>query len=325
MTKDVTFGSALAGHLNDFLQEKHSLGFVYNSESYWLRDLDRYWSEHKYDSDTLTEECLRGWIRKRETEGKKCHSSRGTIARQFSLFLIAQGLDSYVPAISHKLERTVPHIFTVPEIQELFQHMDAYIPKNGKHSLLRLAHEYPVIMRVLICTGMRISEVCGMRISDADLDNGIISVYKAKGDRDRLVYLPDDLLPILEEYRRYMEEKEHIQSEWFFPGEDTEKHISGSSVRRQFNAALKESSFFESCEKKPRIHDLRHTYVVMRINAWAAQGVDTAQMAIYLSKQLGHSSVEETYYYYHYVRQVNEVIWQKDKISSKVIPDIIPR
>ena len=63
----------------------------------------------------------------------------------------------------------------------------------------------------------------------------------------------------------------------------------------------------------------------MRINAWAAQDVDTAQMAIYLSKQLGHSSVEETYYYYHYVRQVNEVIRQKDKISSKVIPDIIPR
>ena len=325
MSNETHFYSALADNLTAFLEEKRSLGFVYKSEAYWLHDLDRYWREHGYDSDTLTEEYLQGWILKRETEGKKCHSSRGTVARQFSLYLIALGMDSYIPVISYKTERITPHVFTVAELQELFQHIDSYVPKNNKHSLHRLAHEYPVLMRILICTGMRISEVCGMKISDVDLKEGIISIYKAKGDRDRLVYLPDDLIPVLEDYLRYMKEKEGIQSEWFFPSEELETHISSSSVRKRFNEALKKTSYAETCEKKPRIHDLRHTYVVLRINAWAAQGMDTSQMTIYLSKQLGHSDIEETYYYYHYIKQVNEVICQKDTVSPKVIPDIIPR
>ena len=39
--------------------------------------------------------------------------------------------------------------------------------------------------------------------------------------------------------------------------------------------------------------------MVKRINRWALEGKDTDEMMPYLSRQLGHSTIEETYYYYH--------------------------
>lgn len=47
----------------------------------------------------------------------------------------------------------------------------------------------------------------------------------------------------------------------------------------------------------PRIHDLRHTFVVRRILLWQAQGVDVDQAMLSLSTYVGHAMVTNTYWY----------------------------
>jgi integrase len=47
----------------------------------------------------------------------------------------------------------------------------------------------------------------------------------------------------------------------------------------------------------PRIHDLRHTFVVRRIVRWQAQGVDVDQAMLSLSTYVGHAMVTNTYWY----------------------------
>jgi integrase len=47
----------------------------------------------------------------------------------------------------------------------------------------------------------------------------------------------------------------------------------------------------------PRIHDLRHTFVVRRIVQWQAQGVDIDQAMLSLSTYVGHTMVTNTYWY----------------------------
>ena len=42
----------------------------------------------------------------------------------------------------------------------------------------------------------------------------------------------------------------------------------------------------------------------------------------YLSSYLGHSSVNDTYYYYHQVSEAFRVIREKDTVSSVVIPEV---
>lgn len=70
------------------------------------------------------------------------------------------------------------------------------------------------------------------------------------------------------------------------------------------------------------IHSLRHTFVVIRINAWMEQGVDTSVMLPYLSRHLGHKSADETFYYYHQVLESLEIIRRKDRISPLVLPEV---
>jgi integrase len=47
----------------------------------------------------------------------------------------------------------------------------------------------------------------------------------------------------------------------------------------------------------PRIHDLRHTFVVRRIVLWQTQGVDIDQAMLSLSTYVGHAMVTNTYWY----------------------------
>ena len=47
----------------------------------------------------------------------------------------------------------------------------------------------------------------------------------------------------------------------------------------------------------PRIHDLRHTFVVHRIVQWQTQGVDIDQAMLSLSTYVGHAMVTNTYWY----------------------------
>jgi integrase len=47
----------------------------------------------------------------------------------------------------------------------------------------------------------------------------------------------------------------------------------------------------------PRVHDLRHTFVVRRILRWQAEGVDIDQQMLALSTYVGHANVTNTYWY----------------------------
>ena len=47
----------------------------------------------------------------------------------------------------------------------------------------------------------------------------------------------------------------------------------------------------------PRVHDLRHTFVVRRILRWQEEGIDIDQQMLALSTYVGHANVTNTYWY----------------------------
>lgn len=52
------------------------------------------------------------------------------------------------------------------------------------------------------------------------------------------------------------------------------------------------------------IDALRYSFVVKRMNLWMEEGKNLTAMMPYLSKYLGHESVENTYYYYYQIRSL---------------------
>lgn len=68
-------------------------------------------------------------------------------------------------------------------------------------------------------------------------------------------------------------------------------------------------------------YDFRHNYAIQNINSWLSEGFDFNDKFLYLSKSMGHTSLESTRYYYSIVPAMANIIEQK---SGDSFDDIIP-
>ena len=317
--------SSLSDHIEAFIAEKHSLGYKYNAQEGIMRRFDKYWLDHGYGNVGLTPENLSGWTTQSDSEGAGSLHGRVCTIRQFSLYLNGIGISSYIPYKTPKGGEPLRHIFTLNELEELFDIIDTNHKSIRQRTQSRIADEYPVLFRLIFHTGMRVGEALSLSLDHIDLQNGKIIIMDGKGNKDRIVWLSDDMKILCSTYVDYLGKKIGDRLLWLFPGLHPSKPLGISAAERCFNKALEASSFSGNCSTKPTVHDLRHTFVVMRINLWNKQGIDFEQMKPYLSKYLGHKSFDETFYYYHYVEETAKNIREKDTVVDKVIPEVLRR
>ena len=259
------------------------------------------------------------------TEGAGSLEERISVIRQFAHYLNGIGIKSYVPPISVKYIPPLPHLFSKDELRDLFHQIDSYKSTARAHSSHRMANEYPVLFRLIYLNGLRLTEACYLPFSEVDLSAGVITILDGKGNKDRLVYLSDDMKELCGDYWGYLTRTVGYVLEWFFPGRKIGDPIGRSTVDSIFTSFWNKTAFADSCSVKPTVHDLRHSYVVERINLWMAQGLDFDQMLPYLSRFLGHKTFNETYYYYHYAEEAVKTIHRMDSTACRVIPEVMRR
>lgn len=321
------YKSALAPYIAGLIEEKHALGYKYTNSARILKRFDTYWFEHGYDDPSITADRLMDWIQKTVSEGAGQLRHRILAVRQLSYYLNSLSIPSYTPPLNVRIEKPLRHLLTQSEIKELFAQIDTHMlsGKGVSDAYKRMAKAYPVLFRLIYLHGMRVSEACGLPISQIDLDNGTITILDGKGGTDRLIYMAEDMRALCAAYVEYLQRVLGDLPRWLFPGRNIEKPVSVSSAEREFNAFWRKTFFAEPCEKKPTVHDLRHAYVVHRINLWLEQGLDFERMLPYLSKYLGHKNFSETFYYYHYAEEAANAIRKMDTVTSRVIPEVMRR
>ncbi len=168
----------------------------------------------------------------------------------------------------------LPEILSREELARLF----AAATRPGPRTLLMLAYG----------TGMRLSELCRLRVADVDshADRMCIRVQQGKGGKDRFVPMGPDVLQLLRHWWRSARPRH-----WVFPGVgDGSQHISDGSVQKWYQAARADAAI----TKIGGIHTLRHCYATHLLEA----GVDLYT----LSQWLGHRHVSTTARYLHLVR-----------------------
>lgn len=320
--RDYTYTSSLSRYIRDFVSEKRQMGFIFNTAAYQLQRFDGYWDTCGYDED-ITQDRLQEWFMPlSEKESKSSHSQRISVVKDLSIYMNSIGIPAYVPLLNVGKDHNTVHIFTGQELKELFEKIDSYVPISINHNDYRMANAYPVMFRLFYCCGMRNNEVCALRTSDVDFEKGIITVLDGKNQKDRLVYLSDDMRVLTKKYLSYITKFMGYEPYWLFPGRFPEKHVGKSHLDKRFNQFWRATDSASLCDKKPSLHCLRHTFVVNRINRWILDGIDVDVMIIYLSRYLGHKSPDETFYYYHLVDDAFRIIRQKDETADIVIPEV---
>lgn len=320
--RDYPYQSILAPYIRDYISEKRSLGYIYNVKGYQLYRFDQYWIRNAFDDVRLTPERLEEWICALPGESRSSHSSRIGAARGLAVYLNTLGIQCHVPLMNIGSDHRKIHLLDKTEIRELFLAVDTYVPHSITWSDYRMADEYPIMFRLYYCCGMRNDEVCSLKTSDIDLEKGIITIYDGKNNRDRLVYLPDDLRILADRYFRSLKKGLGYEPYWFFPGRDPDKHVPKTSIDRKFREFWHLTPSSKHCDKDPTPHSLRHSFVVDRLNRWILEGIDINVMFIYLSKYLGHKNPDESFYYYHLASDAFRIIRQKDTMSGDVIPEV---
>ncbi len=317
------FQSCFASELDEFICEKRQQGYLYDSTAFGLFLFDRFCVKEEVKNPVITKELTDAWTAS-FSKGLMASTIAGRLSmlRQFSLYELSMGREAYLPSSVSYSHPAFSHILSEAEIKALFIRIDGWKPDSNILSFSRLALEYKVIFRILLCCGMRLGEVLKLQEKDVDLAKGILTVHCAKGHKDRLVYLPEDLRQLCISYKSVLQEQYHTFSNWFFPARETEKRIQNVTIEHQFNRAWQQTEFAEKCEKNPTVHSLRHTFVVLRMNRWMEAGISLESMLPYLSRYLGHSSVEDTFYYYHQVDTAFKTIRRKDAHSAVIIPEV---
>lgn len=232
------------------------------------------------------------------------------------------GIHAYIPVESVKKEITIPHFLSVEERLSFFKALDAETPGVSCPYTWRMWNEYRVIFRLLYCCGMRNSEACRLRAEDVELDRGILAIFHSKGDKDRLIYLSDDIRELLCQYKNYLVGALGYLPFWFFPSRFPEKPVNKSTLVYRFNRAWNKTPFSGKHGKKPTVHSLRHSFVIDRMNSWLEEGLSYDMMLPYLSKYLGHSGNHESMYYYHLDEKANTLIRMKDRTAGRLIPEV---
>lgn len=223
-----------------------------------------------------------------------------SILRSFGkyLVLVLRVEDAYVlPSLIRRCGKTfVPYVFSNEEIRRLFSAADDYKLKVLNKPTLNLVNSIRCIIKVLYCTGMRVSEVCHLKSSEVDLDNRLIHINHAKNDNHRIVTIS---VSLASEINRYLDETmvHHSTGVYFFDsGSPTnEGHISPKCVYAYFSRYLRMAGIeHKGTGFGPRLHDLRVTFAVHSLRGLTVKCNDVNASLAYLSAYMGHQSLRET-------------------------------
>ena len=252
------FVSCFASDLELFVMKKQEAGFHYGSQVHILRQFDGFCAGQEISIPEVTRELVEAWLSSFKNCCAVTMSGKASAIRQFSLFLLANGKNAYIPGQkTHGKQRHI-HVLSDEEIRALFVKIDQYSPRLNCHSFNRLALEYRVLFRLLLCCGMRVSEARKLKKEDIDLVAGTVIIKNGKNNKDRMVYLPDDLRQLMISYSDRMRKEYNDWSLWFFPAREMDNLLSVGTIDKQFNAAWNATAFAVKCPDKPTVHSLRH-------------------------------------------------------------------
>mgnify|MGYP004491326799 FL=1 len=192
------------------------------------------------------------------------------------------------------LPKTIP-LYTIETFLAVIYHANslAYTTYRKKRTLLDIA-----IIETLFSTGIRISELCGLKYTDVNLHDASIRIY-GKGSKERIIQIGnDDVIRLLNRYKDNFQSE--IENSGYFFVNPNATPISDQSIRRMINKYCS----LAAIDLHITPHMFRHTFATCLLEA----DVDIR----YIQEMLGHSSITVTEIYTHVALSK-----QKDILTTK--------
>jgi integrase/recombinase XerD len=183
--------------------------------------------------------------------------------------------------------RRPPHIYSAQEIDHLIEAALRLRPKDGLRPLT-----YATLIALLSATGLRISEALKLTVADVTGDGLLIRETKFR--KTRLVPLHDTAAAGLQRY--LARRRPRTDDDPMFIGKRGGP-LRYIAVKETFDRLVSKAGIVTATRRRPRLHDLRHTFAVRALQGSpAGRSRSGAHMAA-LSTYMGHVNIYATYWY----------------------------
>ncbi len=205
--------------------------------------------------------------------------------RQFYQHALREGWINIDPSSridAPKLGRPLPKSLTEQEVESLLAAPDLESPEGFRDRTM---------LEVLYATGLRVSELVGLRLEQVGLAQGVVRVV-GKGDKERLVPLGEDAVDWLERFLSGVRQdllKERFCNEIFPTRRGT------GMTRQAFWYRIKKHAQTAGIKKHLSPHTLRHAFATHLLN----HGADLRVVQMLL----GHSDLSTTQIYTHVAQE----------------------
>lgn len=226
----------------------------------------------------ITPMFIRSWLAEMKEEGMESRSLNRKISalKSFFKYQLKNGIIAQSPMttiVSPKLNKRLPVFVEEKDIRTLFDYVEFSDDWKGRTEKL--------VMQLFYSTGMRLSELIGLKESQLDVSLSQIKVL-GKGNKERIIPISQDLVKALQ---AYIKDKPVEGAKLF----QTEK---GKPLQpRQVYAFVKQHLATVTTIQKKSPHILRHSFATHLMN----NGADLNAV----KELLGHSSLAATQVYTH--------------------------
>ena len=268
------------------------------------------------EAETLTQEMVESWCVQRTTESNNSCRTRIFVISNFVRYLREREIVDVVGPSIPKMEPCtyVPHAFTDFELANFFRACDSLPPTPHTPAVLTRRIVVPVFFRLLYSSGIRTNEARMLRVDDVNLVQGVLNIRHSKGHSQHYVVLHDTMLDLLRRYSAAIQAL-HPRREYFFPAHN------GSYLANQWVVYNFRKLWYKHNIPHATAYELRHNYAVENINQWIGEGFEFFSKLVYLSKSMGHASLESTKYYFSLVPAMADILLE---LTGRDFDNIVP-
>jgi integrase len=277
--------------LVDYLALRRSLGFKLRWADPRLGDFLDFLDQA--GSPVITAALALAWATRPKAAKPRWWASRLRLVRGFARYVSTLDPRTEVPSpdlLPHVTPKSLPYLYGEEDVRALMG-----VAGEQKEPLRALT--YATLIGLLAVTGMRVGEAIALDREDVDWQEAVLTVRDSKFGKSREVVLHPTTLAALGRYAAERDRAFRRNAVPAFFVSLKNKRLIYQNVHHTFYRLVDRAGLAHRKPRRPRIHDLRHSFALWTLSDWYRAGLDVERRLPLLSTYLGHVSPATTYWY----------------------------
>jgi integrase len=294
------FNSVLGEMMRNHIASMQARGYRYQTQARWFWRFDRFLQAHPELGGEPVSVMLQRWAATRSTanHAAECENVARALAKAQHRLNPGTKPRRSDPRPGQQVARQWrrPYIYSPEEVRRLLDIARTY---PSPRAPLRPISLYTMLV-LAYCAGLRLGELARLNLADIDLQAGTISIRETKFFKSRILPLAGSALSALREYleaRRKAKASQSPDSGLFWHDQGNARYTSQGIAWCLVDILRRAGIKPPKGKIGPRIHDLRHSFVVNRILEWYRAGINPQDRLPFLATYMGHRDIHSTLVY----------------------------